>query len=176
MSTRGSEIFGVASKAAYGSAVVAAIGVLFLLLMYAGFITSAKRLLIFGPFNDVCVLLQYALALPLVLAFHRLPVRVSPGLRIVALIVGLSGMLGAIVFQALLLAGLMSFQEQFVYATVSVLLVGVWILIAGLVARRNSLGGMTVRLSVFAALYFGYPFWAYRVAQQLELHRRASEN
>ena len=176
MSTQGLGIFGVASKAAYGSAVVSAVGVLFLLLMYAGFLLPAKGLLVFGPLNDACVLLQYLLALPLVFAFHRLPVQVSPRLRIVALTIGLSGILGAVVLQALLLVGLLSFREQIAYASLSVLLVGVWILLTGLLALGSSLGGMTVRLRILAALYFGYPFWAYRVGQQLELHRRATES
>ena len=152
---------------------MSAIGVIFLLLMYAGILSPAKGLMIFGALNDFCVLVQYALALPLIFAFHRHPARVSPRLRLVALICGLIGALGAIGFQALLLADLMAFREQVLYAASSVLLVGVWILITGLVIRRSDPGGMSVGLSTLGALYFGYPFWVYRAARYLEQRRRA---
>ena len=160
-----SKVFEVASRAAYASALVSAVGVLFLVLLYTGLLTPAKGLLIFGPLNDACVILQYALALPAIFALHRLPARKAPGLRMLALASGLAGALGAIVFQALLLANIMPFREQIAYASGSVLLVGVWILITDLVVRRNSLGSLTV----LAALYFGYPLWVYRVAKQLAI-------
>lgn len=85
----------------------------------------------------------------------------------------MTGALGAVVFQALLLAGVIPFREQLAYAAASVLLVGVWILIASHIGRRSSGGGPSLRLSILAALYFGYPIWAYRVARQLEVQRAA---
>ncbi len=167
-------LFESAGRAAHASAIVSAIGVVFLVLLYVGLFTRAKWLLIFGPLNDVCVLAQYALALPLVLALHRLLTRQSPRLGLVAVIVGVAGIVGVVVFQSLLLAGLMSFRAQVPYASASILLIGVWIVIASLLGRQSGDMHASVALIVLAFVYFGYPVWAYKASQQLLSRSRAT--
>ena len=53
-----------AGKIAYAGAVVSTLGIVFLVALYVGLFTGTESLLIFGPLNDIFVLIQYALALP----------------------------------------------------------------------------------------------------------------
>jgi hypothetical protein len=149
------------------SSVVAAVGVVFFVLLYVGLFTGAKGLLLFGPANDVCVVVQYVLALPVVFALHRILRRHAPGWSFVAVIVAVVGVLGVVVFQTLLLTGALSFERQIVPASISVLLVGVWILVAGQIGRRSGELPGSIAWIVGAALYFGYPVWIWRVGRQL---------
>lgn len=157
----------IGSLAAQLSAAVAAVGILFLILMYVGLATRTRQLLVFGPLNDVCVLVQYALALPVVGALDRRLTALAAPQRRWLLALGLLGCGAAVVLQGLLLLGIMSFREQVGYASAAVLLAGVWTALAGLAARRHKVLDVNTRLLVGSALYFGYPLWAFRVSQQL---------
>jgi len=157
----------LAGTAALLSAAVAAVGVVFLVLMYVGFLTPVKGLLALGPLNDVCVLVQYALALPVVGALDGMLAPLGSVRRHLLFAAGMMGCLGAVVFQALLLLGVMSFQEQVGYAAVSVLLAGLWVVLASIAARRFGALHVSSAVLIGAGLYFGYPVWAFRVSQQL---------
>lgn len=160
-----------ASVAAILSGVVAAIGVVFLILMYIGFVTPARGLIAFGPLNDFCILVQYALALPVIGAFDRLLAPIDPVRRRLIASVGMTGCLGAVIFQALLLLDLMSSREQVGYATASVILAGLWAALAGHAARSIGALKVSTGLLVGAGLYFGYPLWALMVGRELRLAR-----
>ncbi len=160
-------LFRAAGWSAYVSAVVSAFGIVFLVLLYVGFFAGAEGLLRFGPLNDICGLIQYALALPIAVAFHRILRAQSPGLRLVAMLIGVIGIVGFVVFQSLLITGVMPFSEQIAYASASGLTIGVWIVITGLLARRSGRLHISVAVIILGALCFGYPLWAYRVGQQL---------
>lgn len=149
------------------SAVIAAIGVVCLVLLYIGLLTPAKGLLMFGPLNDLCVLVQYALALPTVLALHRVLRTDAPKLSLCSMIIAIAGIVGVVVFQGLLLLGRMSFRAQVGVASASVLLVGCWIVMTWAIGRRRGVvpGGAIV--TFLAALYFGYPLWIYSVGKRL---------
>lgn len=157
----------IAGRTAFASAVIAAIGVVCLVLLYIGLLTPAKGLLLFGPMNDICVLVQYALALPTVLALHRVLRSDAPRLSLCSTIVAITGIVGVVVFQALLLLGLMSFRAQVGVASASVLLVGCWIVMTWAIGRRRGVVPSGVMVTLFAALYFGYPVWIYRVGRLL---------
>src|SRR3990170_3920208 len=129
MRDEGSALFPAAGWSAYMGAVVSAFGIAFLVLLYVGFFTGAEGLLKFGPLNDICIIIQYVLALPIVVAFHSLLSPQSPRLSLFAMLVAQVGILGVVVFQSLLITGVMAFQEQVVYASTSMLIVGVWIVI-----------------------------------------------
>jgi hypothetical protein len=167
MNQHNSATFTFAGWCAYGSALVSAVGVVFAVLLYIGLLTPAKALVAFGPLNDVCILAQYALALPIAFAVHRLLRPHSQRLSAVAATIGIAGMIGVIVFQALLLAGLMGFRQQVVYASASILLIGVWLILIGAMGRRSSDLGGRWALFISAALYFGYPLWAYWLSRRL---------
>jgi hypothetical protein len=157
----------VAGRSARASSVVAAIGIVFFVLLYVGIFTGSKGLLLFGPANDVCVLVQYVLALPVVFALHRILWRHAPGRSLVAVWVAVVGVLGVVVFQTLLLTGTLSFEQQILPASISVLLVGVWILVAGRVGRESGELPASIASIIGGALYFGYPLWVLRVGRQL---------
>lgn len=167
MRDRSSTFFVVGGWAAYGSAAVSALGVLCIVLLYLGLFTRTTALLVFGPLNDVCVAIQYALVLPVVVAVQRITRVRSPRLSVFATALGALGITGILVFQTLFLAGWMSFATQVPFAAASVLTIGVWILLAGAMGRRGNGIGSGVTGEILAALYFGYPMWAYRIGQQL---------
>ena len=157
----------VAGWAALASSVVAAIGVVFILLLYAGMLTGATALLPFGPANDVCVIVQYLLALPVALALDRILRRHAPTASRLATCAAIVGIVGVTVFQSLLLAGALSFERQILPASLSVLLMGLWIVVAGGVGQRSGELPASRASIVAAALYFGYPVWAWRVGRLL---------
>lgn len=166
--------FRVAGWCAFLSAIVAAVGIVFLLLLYVGFFTGSEGLLRFGPLNDFCIIVQYLLALPIVVAFHRILSPQSPRIAILASLIASVGIVGVVIFQYLLIAGAMTFEEQVGYASASLLVIGVWILITSTVARRDGLLNINLGVAVVGALYLGYPFWAYRVGQRLWSAERSS--
>jgi hypothetical protein len=147
----------------YASGVVAAIGVLFLALLYLGFLTGREGLYQFGPLNDVCVLLQYLLALPAVISLYRQLGGQSPFLSRLALVLALVGIIAVAVFQVLLLTGIMPFSKQVWFVSASIFLIGGWILINSYLGRSSGSMPVGVPVSVLAFFYFGYPFWAFQV-------------
>jgi len=167
MSAPAADRFVTAGRAAFLSAAVAAAGIVFLVLLYVGLWLNVDTLLVFGPLNDVCVVVQYLLILPVVFAFHRLLSPHAPGPVRLATVAGLVGLLGTTIFQLLLLTGRMAFADQVGYAAISVLLIGVWILITGVTGRRLAVLPFRLPLVVLAALYFGFPVWVYRVGREL---------
>ncbi|GMR09766.1 MAG: hypothetical protein BMS9Abin28_0586 [Anaerolineae bacterium] len=174
MQSEGSTPFRAAGRSAYVSSAVSAFGIAFLVLLYVGIFASIEPLGVFGPLNDLFVLVQYTLALPVVVAFHRILRPQSPRLSLVAMLVAVVGIVGVVVFQLLLITGAMSFLEQVAYASASILLVGVWIVITGFLGRRSGKLQLSVAAIILGALYFGYPLWAYRVGRQLLAGDRAS--
>lgn len=161
----------MASWAARTSAVAAAVGIGFLVLLYVGLGLGLDALRPFGPLNDVCVALQYVLALPVVRAVHRLLVPHAPARIRIATLAAVVGVLGTAVLQSLLLAGRMAFADQVGYVAITVLLIGVWIVMTGTVGRRLGVLPFGPGSVWLAALYFGYPVWMYRVGQQLSAKR-----
>ena len=169
-----STLFRVAGWSAYVSAVVSAFGIVFLVLLYVGYFAGAEGLLRFGPLSDICGLIQYAFALPIVVAFYRILRPQAPGLSLVAMLIGVIGIVGFVMFQALLITGVMSFSEQIAYVSASGLIIGVWIVITGFLGRRSGRLHLSVPVIILGALNFLYPLWAYRVGQQLLSRNRTT--
>lgn len=164
--------FRLTSWAAKASAAVAGVGIVCLVLLYAGLGLEIRTLQRFGPLNDLCVVLQYALALPVVRAFHRMLAPHAPGRIRVATLAAVTGILGTGFLQSLLLTGRMTFAEQVPYVSITVLLIGVWIVITGTLGRRLGRFPFGMPSVWLAALYFGYPVWMYRVGQQFAKPRQ----
>jgi len=169
-------LFKVAGWCAYLGAVVSAAGILFLVLLYVGIFSGDERLIGFGILNDLCVLVQYALLLPIVIVFHRILRSQSPRLVLLMTLIAVVGIIGVIVFQYFLIAGIMPFSEQVVYVSVFILMVGAWITVAGVIGRRSGKLSQSVAEIILAALYFGYPIWVYRVGRQLRSKNHAIIN
>jgi hypothetical protein len=156
-----------AGWSAYTSSAVSAIGILFLILLYVGFFTNVESLLIFGSIGDALVVVQYLLALPIAVALYRALSPRSPRLSLIAIVLAFAGVGGVVVFQLLVITGVMSFSEELVYVSTSFLVVAMWIVITSLVGRRTMALQIGVPTIILGALYFGYPLWVYRIGQHL---------
>src|SRR4051812_4123075 len=150
------------------SAFAGAIGVAFIVLMYAAFAIEARGpALAFGWINDLAVLLQYALAVPGVLAIGASLRPGSPRLARLGTPLALAGIAVIVVFQALLLAGVLTFEQEIGPAGVGFLVLGTW-MVAASVGRHAGAGPAGRWTPGGAALYLGYPLWAYRVSRWME--------
>lgn len=166
MRNEDSTLVRAAGWSAYVSSAVSALGVAFLLLLYLGFLANLESLLVFGPLNDLLVIVQYLLALPVAVALYQILKAQSAGMSLVAVLAAFVGIVGVVVFTSLLIAGVMTFSEQVGYVSAFLLVVGVWIVITGLLGRRGKLR-LSIPAIILGALYVGFPLWAYRVGQQL---------
>ena len=143
------------------SGTVAAIG---LVLWFARFAFPGGPV---GWLNDVLVMLQYTLALPIALALHTLIRPHHPRLSLAALVVGIAGLLAVVVLQFLLIIRALTFSQQVVPVTIAILVVGVWLVITGHLGRSTGLLPHGLRMSLLAVPYFGYPIWALWLARTL---------
>jgi hypothetical protein len=156
---------------AYASGVVAVPGVLALIGMYALLFAYGEQHPAFSPFgiaSDIAVLVQYALALPIPVALHQLLGDRAPRLSLAGMLIGLVAMTAVVVLQAMLIAGLIPFEEQVVYVATSMLVLVIWFLVVGRLGRSSGvLSGRTTLMSLVGASYFGYPIWAFWLGRQL---------
>ncbi len=120
-----------------------------------------------GWLNDVFVLIQYALALPIAVVLHRLLRRHNPSLSLAAMVVGIGGMLAIVVLQFLLVVDALTFAQQVVPVTIAILVVGLWLVITGYLARSTGRLPHSLRMSLVAVPYFGYPIWAFWLGRHL---------
>jgi len=145
------------------SAIIAAVGVVFLIAMFVNF--AAGRMeqgQVFGMINDICVALQYALTIPVAIALQRILMPHNARLIRIATAWGIAAMLVIVVLQLLLVFGVLTFAQQGVWASLAILLgVGGWLVATGLVARSTGRFPNSVVLSAVAVPYFGFPAWAY---------------
>ena len=161
----------IGAWSAYASGAAAAAGVPLLIGMYAVIFRwgpKDPRVYRLGRPNDVLVLVQYALALPLAVALHQHNRTTAPRLSGAATAVGLSSMTVIVVLQAALLADVLEFEDQGAYVGVAMLLLVFWFITIGRLGRANGLlTGRTTLMSVMGASYFGYPIWAFWMGRQL---------
>jgi len=137
--------------------------------MFALFATPLKALgLTFGLLNDICVAIQYLLAIPVALALYRILLPHNPPLIRIATVVGVAAMVAVIVLQLLLILNVMPFERQVVWVSLAMIVgVGAWLVITGLVARSTGKLPNSVLMSVIAVPYLGYPVWAFWLGQHL---------
>lgn len=147
---------------AIASGIVSAVGIVFLIVMYVFFLTSNQEQgSVFGLVNDILVALQYMLTIPVAIALYRILQPQNPTLVLVATIVGIAAMLVVIVLQVALVFEVLTFQQQAVWTSLTILGgVGSWLIITGVLAK--SIGGFSnsVLMSAIAVPYFGFPAWA----------------
>ncbi|HET9757148.1 MAG TPA: hypothetical protein VFP66_11645 [Candidatus Limnocylindrales bacterium] len=161
----------ISARSAYASGTVAAVGVPLLIAMYAVIFRYGPRhpaIERFGIPNDVCVLAQYALAIPVALALHRHNRATAPRLSVTVTTLGIGAMTSIVVLQAMLIAGVIPFEEQVVYVSIAMLILAIWFLVVGRLGRSSGLlSGRTTLVSLLGASYFGYPVWAFWMGRQL---------
>ena len=94
----------IAGSIAVLSGIISAIGVVLLIAMFVLFATPYKELgLKVGLLNDICVALQYLLAIPIALALHQVLRVYQPGLIRTATIIGIVSMVLVFGLQLLLI-------------------------------------------------------------------------
>ncbi len=151
----------VAVWCAYTSGTVSIFGILFLVAFY----TTPIGLL--GTLNDIAVFIQYGFMLPIALALHQLIRHHRPILSLVALLLGIAGMLAVIALQILLVTGVLPFAQQIGMVIVGFLVVLAWFVITGYLGRSTGRMPKSMFLNVLAGLYIGYPVWAFLLGRRL---------
>lgn len=151
------------------SGIISAVGVVFFIAMYAFFLTSRQELgMRVGMINDICVALQYLLAIPVALALHRILGEYNPVWMRVATITGVAALLLTVVLQLLLIFGALTFEQQLPWIALAMIVgIGSWLVITGLVARASARLPNSLLMSGLAVPYFGYPLWAFWLGQHL---------
>ncbi len=151
------------------SGVISAAGVVFMLAMFGSFAASRQDLALkFGLINDICVALQYLLAVPIALALYQILRVYHPDLIRLATLAGVAAMLLVFGLQLLLVLGVLTFERQVIWATLAMILgVGSWLVITGLTARATGRLPNSVLMSLLAVPYVGFPVWAFWLGQHL---------
>src|SRR5260221_9821197 len=92
---------------------------------------------VFGPLSDYAGLFQFLFMLPLTAALHQLAPAHQRRLSLVAAVCGASGLLTAVIAQALLVARGISFAVNLPIVLVALALIGTWMLPASRLRGRN---------------------------------------
>jgi hypothetical protein len=123
----------IAAQAAYLIAIAGLVALVAIGLFFAG--PAA-----FGPVNDLALLVMTLALAPVMLAFYELGGRTPIGLARLALTSGIAAVVGWSVLQALMIGGAVSFDYErgatgaFAAAAIAVLVVGMWLAGANLLA------------------------------------------
>jgi hypothetical protein len=151
----------VAAATTVVSGTIAAIGMVFLVAMFAAFAVDASGpALVLGRINDIAVLLSYLLCAPSVLAVRQLLGPRRPLLGTLTAILGLGSIAAIVVLQGLLIAGIMTFEEQVGLVSIGLLGLGAWFVGTGQAGASSGVLPHGLRMGVLAATYVGYPVWA----------------
>jgi hypothetical protein len=151
----------LAGWCAYVSGVFAILGLIFLVIFFAGGPGY------FGPLNDTAVVIHYILLLPIVYTLYPLLKPYGQRLNLIATIIGVAGMLSVIILQTLLIVGVLPFEQQIGMVVVAFFLGLVWFIAAGILGRSTGIVPKGMVLAVLAGLVFAYPVWAFIVGRRL---------
>jgi len=151
----------LASTALLVSAVVAIVGIAFLVAMLASFSAGAQadgeR---YGFVNDILVIVQYVLMLPAIFAVRRLSSDRSPTLGRAILVSGFALVALIALGQGLLVAGVMTFEQQTIPLSIMFVLLAAWFVAVGRLVTELGIARRGVLIGLVAATYIGYPIWA----------------
>ena len=153
----------VAGWCAYASGIVSIFGILFLVAFFTTFIGPL------GTLNDIAVVIQYGLMLPIAVALHQALRPHGPTLSLVALLLGVAGMIAVIVLQVLLVVNVLPFDQQIGMVSVGFLVVLAWFVMVRYLGRSSAILPKSMLLHVLAGLYFGYPIWAFALGRRLRM-------
>lgn len=150
------------------SGVVSAVGVALLVGMFILFTTPYRALALrLGILNDISIVIQHLLTIPIALALYRILRPYNPILIVTATIVGIVAMLVVVALQLALIRGVLSFDEQVVWVSLAMIGgVGPWLVVTGIVARSTRLPN-SILMSLVAVPYLGYPLWAFWIGRRL---------
>lgn len=159
-----------AGRIAIVSGIIAAVGVVFLILFYVlTFATPLKDVGgLFGGLNDVSIVIQYLLTIPLALSLRRILRPHAPAWVEVATLVGIASMLAVVALQMAFIFGALTFQQQFSWVSLAMIVgVGFWLVTTALIARATGRFPNSLRFSLLAVPYLGYPIWAFWLGKHL---------
>ncbi len=145
---------------ALSSGIVSVFGIVFLVI----FFTIGG---IFGTFNDIAVIIQYLLMMPIAITLWRLLRPYRPTLSLAAMLIGMAGMIAVVLLQLLLVTGALPFSQQIGMVIIAFLVVLVWFIINQNLGRGTNILPRSMLLTVLAGLYFGYPVWAFSLGRWL---------
>lgn len=151
--------------AAFASGIIAAIGLIFLVIFFAG-------VPVFGPLNDIAVIMHYILLIPIMFTVHQLLQTSDERLNQATLIVGLTGFLSVIVLQTLLVIGVLPFRQQIFLVIPAFFLGTAWFVLIARLGRRDKRMPKGLALHILAGLVFAYPIWAFMLARKLEQYKQ----
>lgn len=154
---------------AIASGIIATFGVVFLIAMFIFFATPLKSSgATIGMLNDICVAIQYLLAIPIALALRQILLPYNPTLIRVATVEGVLMMLVVVGLQLALILGLLTFKQQVGWVSLAMLVgIGAWLVITGLVSHSTGEFPNSLWMSSLAVPYVGYPLWAFWLARHL---------
>ena len=154
--------------AAYANGVVSAIGLVFLVAMYASFAVGATSPgLVFGWINDVSAVVAAVLILPLVVALHVLLRPQAPILSGVAMLIGIGANVAIMVLQSLLVVGALTFEEEIGPVLIAFIVLVVWLVTTGYLESSSGALPHGLRMGLLAVTYVGYPIWAFWLGRHL---------
>jgi len=159
-----------AGRIAAVSGVIAAVGVVFLILFYVLFFATPLTALgqAFGTLNDICIGIQYLLTIPLALSLRRILQPQAPTLIAVGTVIGIASMVAVVVLQTALVMGALTFAQEVLWVSLAMIVgVGTWLVIIGVVARSAGRFPNSLRMSLIAVPYLFYVLWAFWLAKQL---------
>lgn len=154
--------------AAYANGVVSAVGLVFLIAMFASFAAGATSPgLVFGWINDVSGVVAALLMLPLVVAVHVLLRPHAPIVNGLATVIGLGANLAIMVLQSLLVLGALTFQEEIGPVLIAFIFLVVWLVLTGYLGSSSGTLPHGLRMGLLAVTYVGYPIWAFWLGRRL---------
>ena len=154
--------------AAYANGVVSAVGLVFLIAMFASFAAGATAPgLVFGWINDVSAVLAALLMLPLVIALHVLLRPHAPIMSGLAMIIGIGANVAIMVLQSLLVVEALTFEQQIGPVLIAFLGLVVWLVMTGYLGSRSGAMPHGLRMGLLAMTYVGYPIWAFWLGRHL---------
>jgi hypothetical protein len=159
----------VACRALTVSAIVSAAGIVFLVGMFVAFALGARSVgMALGWVNDALVIAQYALTLPAVMVLHRAFRSRWPRASLVTASLGALGIAGVVALQSLLVAGVLTFEQEIGPAGLAYIPLGIWFIASGWLASRSGLDPRGTVFGVLGASYLGFPLWAWRLSDRLQ--------
>lgn len=119
-----------AGWAAYFSGFAAILGLVSLILFFSleSSPNTAQNPHFWGPISDIAPILQMGSLLVILPAFYQMQRSRALGLSLVGSIIGIIGMLGVVLLQLLLIAKVISFEQEVLPVLVATAAVGLWLI------------------------------------------------
>ena len=158
---RTDDVISIAAWCAYSSALIGAIGIVSLIMFFA----LGQP---YGTLNDVAVVAQYVLALPILVGVDRVLRPRASRLSTIAAATGVIGIAALVILQFLMIGRVLTFAQQGGLVSVALFVgVGGWILLVGYTGHATKSWPRSLSLAVLGWTYFGYPIWAVAVGRHL---------